>query len=387
MFLIVLSDQGYNSVYGSGSQAPYLSTTLRGQGELITNYFAVAGSGLANAVALISGQGPNAQTVLNCPTYSDHAGAPFGDQGQVKGSGCVYPSTTLTLGDQLVANGGSWKAYVEDIGKGAAAGAPTTCRHPALGAADADLAPRPGDASVTWRDPFVYFHSVIDADACVANVVGLDRLAPDLADAKTAPSLAYIVPNRCHDGNAKPCAEGQPAGLPAADDFLKTLIPQIMGSPAYKDAGLIAITFDEAPQTGPNADPSGCCDAPAYPNLPSPASPASTDADSGTASTDADSGTASTDSDHPSTPSATPPPTSTTILGGTVVPTGGGGQVGLLLVSPFIKPGSQNLTSYYNHFSLLASIEDLFSLTRLGYAAAPTLTTFDRTIYTAFSQK
>ena len=45
------------------------------------------------------------------------------------------------------------------------------------------------------------------------------------------------------------------------------MIPEIEKSAAYKDNGLIAITFDEAPQVGLRADPSACCGNPKYPNL------------------------------------------------------------------------------------------------------------------------
>ena len=50
----------------------------------------------------------------------------------------------------------------------------------------------------------------------------------------------------------------------------------------------------------------------------------------------------------------------------------GGGRVGLLLISKYVKPGSINVTGEYNHFALLASIEDLFGQSHLGYAAAGT---------------
>src|SRR5206468_9055764 len=128
------------------------------------------------------------------------------------------------------------------------------------GGSDPDHAPRDGDPYVTWRNPFVYFHSLIDTPACAANDVGLGALATDLKDESTTPSVSYIVPSRCHDGSDDPCAPGQPAGLEAADAFLHTLIPQIMQSAAYKEGGLIAITFDQAPAGGPEADSSGCCD-------------------------------------------------------------------------------------------------------------------------------
>jgi hypothetical protein len=252
--------------------------------------------------------------------------------------------------------------------------------------------PRPGDASVTWRDPFVYFHSITDGPACATSDVDLSQLATDLQSATTTPSLSYIVANRCHDGAEDPCAPGQPAGLPAADAFLQTVVPQIMASPAYKADGLIAITFDEAPQTGPGADSSACCTEPAYPNLPAgtPPTPTPSTADASSSPADPASTTSTTPAD-PTTPAdATTTPAGTTpatpaapLPPGADSATGGGGRVGLLLISKFVKPGSVNSVSTYNHFSLLRSIEDLFALQPTGYASYPGLLPFDSVIYNA----
>ena len=71
VFLIVLGDHGYEEAFGTTSSAPYLSKTLAGQGELLSNYYAVAQGELANEVALLSGQGPTPQTAVNCPEYTD----------------------------------------------------------------------------------------------------------------------------------------------------------------------------------------------------------------------------------------------------------------------------------------------------------------------------
>jgi hypothetical protein len=57
--------------------------------------------------------------------------------------------------------------------------------------------------------------------------------------------------------------------------------------------------------------------------------------------------------------------------------------VGLLLISKYVKPASVNVTGEYNHFSLLASIEDLFGLKHLGYAGAQGLLVFDKSVYNA----
>ncbi len=347
VFLIVLGENGYEEAFGEGSSAPYLAKTLTAQGELLSNYYAVAQGALANEIALVSGQGPTPQTAANCPEFAEVAPATVGAEEQVEGSGCVYPAEAQTLPGQLESAKKAWVAYVEDIGSSGGE-APATCRHPALGGPDANQAPLPGDAYETWRNPFVYFHSLLDSPACAEHDVGLDRLATDLEQAKSTPSLAYIVPNACHDGGEEPCEPGAPAGLAAAEPFLQTVVPEIEASPAYKEGGLIAITSAEAPQAGPNADPSACCATPEYPNL-----------------------------------AAEPAPATTAPATGPVKPSGGGGRVGMLLISPFVKAGSVNESGYYNHFSLLRSVEELFELPPLGYAANEALGAFDSTVYTA----
>jgi hypothetical protein len=367
VFLIVLSNHGFNAAFGPSSQATYLATTLTHQGELVDNYFAAASGELANEIALISGQGPTPQTAANCPLYADLAPGTLAAQGQLLGSGCVYPRQALTLGDQLTADGRAWKAYVEGIGNGGAT-QPKTCRHPALGSADPYSSPSPPDPYVTWRDPFVYFHSVIDNANCAGGVVGLDQLATDVKNAPSTPSLSYIVPDRCHDGSDEPCAPGQPSGLAAADAFLRTVVPEIEASPAYKTGGLIAITFDQAPQSGPAADSSGCCTSSTNPNLPLGATGA-TGSTGATASTGATGSTGAT--------------ASTGATGSTGASPLGGGRVGLLLLSRYVKAGTINVTGEYNHYSLLASIENLFGLSHLGYAGSQGLLTFDTSVYNA----
>jgi hypothetical protein len=141
-------------------------------------------------------------------------------------------------------------------------------------------------------------------------------------------------------------------------------VPEIERSAAYKQGGLIAITFDEAPQSGPDADPSACCETPSYPNLASVTTTTTTTSAGANATT-----------------SATVTTTTTSApLGGETSPTGGGGRVGLLLISPYVKPGSVS-EIYYDHFSLLLSIEELFSVKRLGYTMNPALVSFGRAIY------
>jgi hypothetical protein len=325
VFLIVLDDHGLEEGFGGSSPAPYLAQTLRAKGELLSNYYAVTEGDLANEIALLSGQGPTQATAAGCPSYTDVVPGTVGAEEQVAGEGCVYPAATQTLPGQLTAAKKSWKAYTEDA-EGAASEAVVGC-----------------GPYATAGNPFAYFHSLIDSPECGERMAGLNQLESDLQSGKTTPALSYLVPNACHDGSAEPCEPGRPAGLAAAQPFLEEVVPEIEAAMAYKKAGLIAITFAQAAQGGPGADSSACCATPEYPNLP---------------------------------PSAAAPAAS-----GPVKPSGGGGRVGLLLISPFVEAGSSNKAGYYNHFSLLLSIEEAFHLTPIGYAANPALSAFDDTVY------
>jgi phosphatidylinositol-3-phosphatase len=352
VFVIMLSDQGYAAAFGPSSPAPYLSKTLERRGELLARYYAVAHRNLADGIALLSGQGPTLQTAADCPDYTLITPATVGAHEQVIGSGCVYPSSTKTLMGQLTAKHLPWRAYVEGMGEGPDGGDPTTgaaetgsdsaaagaCAHPALGTADpvaADSPPTPRPYA-TWANPFVYFSALTDAPACEAEDVGLNELSADLSNARRTPSFAYIVPDRCHDASPTPCAPGAPAGLADAEPFLRLVVPEIMGSAAYKENGLLVITFDQAPANGEFADSGSCCAQPAFPNLPAAASAPRLE---------------------------------------------GGGRVGALLLSPLVKHAVSH--EPYNHFSLLRTIEDIFGLPHLGYAALPQISSFPPSIFTA----
>ena len=407
VFLIVLADQGFSQTFDPASGDTYLSRTLPKQGELVEDYYGIAGSSLANGVALISGQGPTALSLFNCPQYTAIERPTKGSEGQVVGSGCVYPRTTPTIADQLVKKGLTWRAYVDGIDT--AKTKPATCRHPALGASDPNFAPAANDPYLTWRNPFVYFRSLTTPATCAKADVGLDKLARDLRTVKTTPTLSYIVPSPCEDGDATPCRTGAPAGLPPADAFLRKVVAEIKRSPAYKADGLIAITFDHAPQGGPYADANACCATPAYPNLPAPTTtgtgttttPTSTPTTgtgttttptttgtttTGTTTTPTTTGTTTAPAGTTTTTGTTTTPTSTTPpnpgdIPGQTTPTGGGGQVGLVLLSAYVKPGTVESIDYYNHFSLLATIESILGLKRLGFAGDPSLTRFDSVIF------
>ncbi len=326
VWIVMLSDEPYATALGPSSPAHYLTGTLEKQGKLLLRYYAVAHEELANEIALLSGQGPTEATAANCPTYTEIVPSGSGSDAQALGEGCVYPASTPTLMGQLAAKRLSWKGYIEGLDEGT--GGSPACAHPALGAADPTAVPPSGQTVVpsyqTWRNPFVYFQGIVESPACATHDVGMNGLGVDLATEARTPSFSYIAPGPCDDGSPAACAPGRASGMMAADAFLQKIVPQILSSKAYKKNGLLAITVDEAPSSGEFEDSSSCCGQPQFPNLPAPKGAAALSAQ-------------------------------------------GGGQVGLLLLSPLIKGGGL-VQEVYDHFSLLATIEQIFGLSRLGYA-------------------
>ena len=192
-------------------------------------------------------------------------------------------------------------------------------------------------------------------------MVNFTHLAADLKSVATTPNYLFIVPNLCHDAHdgtgGTRCVDGAPGGLFAADRFLSVLVPKILSSPAFRRDGLLIITFDESdlletlnPRTGASVlsgDAAACCEQPSGPNI-APYDPAAV-------------GTWEK-------------------MNGPGIIGPGGGRVGAVALSPYIRPGTISMVPY-NHYSFLRSVEDIFNLPHLGYAALPGLRSFGNDVY------
>ncbi len=340
VWVIELENQGYAQTFGTPAADPYLARTLPQMGALLESYYAIGHSSAANYVAQVSGQAPDLGTQADCPVWTPLPGAVVaGPYHQVLGEGCAYPAAVPTLGNQLSAAGLSWAAYLQDMGNDPARDhtVPTArgpaCGHPGTWAIDHTQRAEKGDQYAVRHDGFAFFASVTGNQAfCAAHILSFRPLPAGLARAATTPAFSFIVPNLCNDGHDAPCVTGAPGGLTQADAFLAAWVPKIMAAPAYRDGGLIVVTFDEG------GDSAACCGetsgfSPDHPNVPEP---------------------------------------------GKTGP--GGGRTGAVLLSPLIRPGTVS-TVDYNHYSLLRSIEDIFALPHLGDAAMPQVRSFGPDVF------
>ena len=263
VWLVALTGHSFPETFGPASPAPYLAQELRAQGTLLPWYHAAGHDPAAGGVALLGGQ--------------KDAFGPFDDK-------------TPTLAGQLSAGGRTWKAYIEGATTGVAPGDSPCAVPPAT---------RP-------RDPFLRFATLSASPDCGAAIAEPAQLPADVADAASAPAFSYILPGPAHDGSTT---------LADADAWLRATLPAILTSKAYKDGGLVVVTFDAGAPDDLEA---------------------------------------------------------------------GGGRVGALLLSPFVTPGG-TVEAPYDPFALLATLERLFGLDPLGYAAKTTLTPFGPKVFGAWS--
>ncbi len=260
IFVVIMENLGYRAALG----LPRVAALVR-QGAVATHYFAVTHPSLPNYLALTSGH----RQVRNDCWY------------------CVVNAPNLAT--QASAAGVSWGAYME--------GLPHACW---LGAF------WPFGLYAGKHDPFRYYQSVRNSAALCANIQPLRALTAALPTG-AVPRLAWITPNLCNDMHSCPPWWGS--------RWLAAFVPRILASPAWRQGGVLFVTWDEAG----GSDHRGCC------------------------------GQAS-----------------------------GGGHVLTLVFAPGLKPGLR-VSQPYNHYSLLATLETALGLPRLGHAvAARTLAAFWR---------
>jgi phosphatidylinositol-3-phosphatase len=164
---------------------PYIGS-IASQYGVATNYHDVGNPSLPNYLAMTSGS-----------TWGIH------DDG-------YHRLPANGLGDQLTGAGISWKAYFEGF------------------TGDCFNSPYP---YALKHNPFAYY-----GGQCPSNVVPMTQLSADLAG--NTPQLSWITPGLCNDGHD--------CGIRTADQWLAQTVPQITGSAAWQQDGVLLITWDES---------------------------------------------------------------------------------------------------------------------------------------------
>jgi phospholipase C len=141
-----------------------------------------------------------------------------------------HQSTTQHLVTQLQAAGIAWKSYQEGISG-------TTCPLTATGL----YAPK--------HNPMVFFDDVTNTNSktsanCIQHVRPYTELATDLTN-HTVARYNFITPNLCDDmHNPTGCATTDE--VVNGDTWLSQQLPKILASDAYRNNGVVLITWDES---------------------------------------------------------------------------------------------------------------------------------------------
>jgi hypothetical protein len=299
VWLIILENKSYDATFTGLNDNTYLWRTLPAQGVLLKNYYGTGHSSEDNYISLVSGQATEPDTQNDCPNYTRLSGrvvssaslrsdrnfgqlaSAAGANGAAGSNGCVYPSSVKTLFNQFDAAHIRWKGYAQDLGNPDGGGpvhsqGPRYCGAPykSPGPTGSTAFPSPEVANATDQYlpkhfPFPWLESLLKSpkDCSAAHIANLfdarNGLYHDLRRASTTPTFSWITPDMCSDahdavchgnnlsgGFSSPTTPRRPVnytgGLYAADLFLRHVIPEIEASRAFKDGGLIDITFDEA---------------------------------------------------------------------------------------------------------------------------------------------
>ena len=157
--------------------------------------------------------------------------------------------------DQLQAHSKTWKAYMQSY---------ALCNTPLDHACGNQLYERK-------HNPFISYQDVQSNPERVAHIVDFSQFATDLAN-NEVPDYVWISPDQCHDMHgraatpADPCDFSQVQSLIATGDaFLSNTVSEIMSSRAWTGNSVIFITWDESDFTGSGfqgfGDDRGCCDS------------------------------------------------------------------------------------------------------------------------------
>lgn len=211
VFVIVMENHGYDQIVGN-PDAPYINQ-LRERFASADQYYAIRHPSLPNYLALVSGS-------TQGMTYDC--------------ADCTFDAPNLV--DQLEAHGKSWRGYME--------GMPAPCY--AGVATGSFLQQTFGGAYVRRHNPFMNFADVAHNPSRCANVVPFTQFQTDL-QANRLPDFVWITPNLIHDMHNGTVADG--------DAWLSEVVPEILASSAWRDDGVLFVTWDE----GPDSDHAGCC--------------------------------------------------------------------------------------------------------------------------------
>jgi len=284
-FVIMMENHSYAEIIGNAN-APFINSYAK-TANLATNYFGVGHPSLTNYLEVVGGSNfgvindfspdwHNKSCVSNLELNTPSNEASTSNICPIAGRGLdaatpavdttnegsvdspVYndplaPAKTrgITIADQLVDAGLSWKSYQENLPPYGADGVNNS---DGLISDVTEAEPGMPKLYAVKHNPFVYFANVqegADSRLSLKNVVGFDRLYADLTGGEV-PNFLFITPNQCHDQHGRGssemgtgCSVDQNA-IAQGDAGLATLVKAIKTSDVWKQGNnVLVVVWDE----------------------------------------------------------------------------------------------------------------------------------------------
>jgi hypothetical protein len=270
IILIMMENQGTDTLFGNKEDAPFLNELITQPGvRYATQYYGVTHPSMPNYLALISGDDMGlhddckAGAHMTCPPMEfvpeekdgPMAGHMLTDEQASRAADTPHLFPGKTLIDQLDEAGVSWKVYMQ--------GLPADNKL-------AEYAPLDASGNVVAQlyaqkhNPFVYFSRFVGNPARMAKVLSDDGFAADLQGSLAG--FTWISPDQCHDMHginkdqaraiSKPECAFAPSGqrdhsvIRLGDVYLRATVEAIRASPVWSDDTAIVIVWDEDDYAG-----------------------------------------------------------------------------------------------------------------------------------------
>ncbi|HYL71872.1 MAG TPA: alkaline phosphatase family protein [Candidatus Dormibacteraeota bacterium] len=271
VFVIVLENHNAFTSFGANGildnpRAPHIQALAK-KYNFAANYNAVWHPSLPNYVAMITGDWIGADVLASGHTYpagsvvgisdDDSPSTATDEPAPANPSAHRWRVNLPSLAGQLTAAGRDWRAYLQNLPD-----------------AGTSIANWPGDNNTAKlyavkHNPFPYVAEVQDDPAQFAKQVPLEQLFGDLGSGKV-PAFSYIVPDQCRDmhgiGNVlAPCGgahDTDDVDVSRGDDETFWLVNGITGSPVWnRGRNALFVVFDEGNGPSPCAyDPDTAAD-------------------------------------------------------------------------------------------------------------------------------
>jgi phosphatidylinositol-3-phosphatase len=287
VFIIMMENHHISQVLGNPN-APFI-TSYAAAANLANNYFAVGHQSLTNYLETVGGSNfgiinddspdwHNTNCVSNIESGIPADESATTDTCPVAGSGMdaptpavdttnegtpqepihndplpAAPAQAITIADQLVQAGKSWKTYQENLPPFGADGVNNS---DGLVSDKKNTPSEPGMPKLyaVKHNPFAYFANIQQGSnpaLSLQRAVDFHQLYADLRSGHV-PNYSYIVPNQCHDQHGRGssemgtgCSVDQNA-IAQGDAALSILIPAIKSSRAWKEGNNVIVTvWDE----------------------------------------------------------------------------------------------------------------------------------------------